>query len=174
MQMAEGLDTGDILYVEEMEITDNDTAGTMFEKLAALGAEMIVNVIDDIENYRKKAVRQNDDEATYAAMLNKSMTNIDWSWDSSKIDCLIRGLNPFYIAKTNVGASPLKVHKAVCCDGKGRCGEIIESKKRLVVACGNNTALELVVVQGENGKTMAAADYLRGHPIEVGSILGEE
>lgn len=174
MQMAEGLDTGDILCIEEIEITDTDTAGTMFEKLGILGAELVVKVINDIENYRLNAVAQNDGESTYAAMLNKSMTNIDWSWDSRKIDCLIRGLNPFYIAKTTVGTSLIKIHKAVCCEGKGKFGEVIESKKRLVVACGKDTALELVMVQGENGKTMAAADYLRGHPIAVGTILGEE
>ena len=174
MQMAEGLDTGDILYIEEMEITNEDTAGAMFEKLGVLGAEMVVKVIADIEKYQSQAKVQNEDDATYAAMLHKGMTNIDWSWESGKIDCLIRGLNPFYIAKTTVGTSPLKIHKAVCCEGKGKCGEVIESKKNLVVACGNNTALRLVMVQGENGKTMAAADYLRGHPIEVGTILGEE
>lgn len=174
MQMNEGLDTGDMLSVEEMAIESEDTAGTMFEKLAVLGADMLVKVIDDIENYRANAVKQDDSKATYAAMLNKTMANIDWSWDSYRIDCLIRGLNPFYIAKTTVGNSVLKIHKAVCCDGKGKCGEVIESKNRLIVACGNNTALELVRVQGENGKTMDAADYLRGHPIEKGIILGGE
>lgn len=174
MQMNEGLDTGDILSIEEMEIGSEDTAGTMFEKLAVLGADMLLKVIDDIETCRANAVKQDESKATYAAMLNKSMTNIDWSWDSVKIDCLIRGLNPFYIAKTLVGTSVLKIHKAVPCEGKGKCGEVMESKNKLVVACGNNTALELVRVQGENGKTMDASDYLRGHPIEIGSILGGE
>lgn len=174
MQMNEGLDTGDILSIEELAIEPDDTAGTMFEKLAVLGADMLVRVIDDIENYRANAVKQDESKATYAAMLYKSMANIDWSWESGKIDCLIRGLNPFYIAKTNVGNSFLKIHKAACCEGVGKCGEVIESKKKLVVACGNNTALELVKVQGENGKVMDAADYLRGHPIEIGSILGGE
>lgn len=174
MQMNEGLDTGDILCVEEMKITSEDTAGTMFEKLAVLGADMLVKVVGDIENYRANAQKQDDSKATYAAMLNKEMTKVDWSLDSEKIDCLIRGLNPFYIAKTTVGNSVLKIHKAVCCDGKGKCGEVIESKNKLIVACGNNTALELIRVQGENGKTMDAADYLRGHPIERGIILGGE
>lgn len=174
MQMNEGLDTGDILLTEEMEITREDTAGTMFEKLAVLGADMLVRVISDIGSYRANSIKQNDALATYAAMLDKNMANVDWSWDSNKIDCLIRGLNPFYIAKTTFGSSFLKIHKAICCEGKGKCGEVIESKKRLVVACGNNTALELVKVQGENGKVMDAADYLRGHPIEVGTILGGE
>lgn len=172
MQMNEGLDTGDILLIEEMEIAREDTAGTMFEKLAVLGADMLVRVISDIESYRANSIKQNDADATYAAMLDKNMANVDWSWDSNRIDCLIRGLNPFYIAKTTFGSSFLKIHKAICCEGKGKCGEVIESKKRLVVACGNNTALELVKVQGENGKVMDAADYLRGHPIEVGTILG--
>lgn len=174
MQMNEGLDTGDILCIEEIAITSDDTAGTMFEKLAVLGADALVKVIDDIDKYRANAVKQDDDKATYAAMLDKKMANIDWSWDSEKIDCLIRGLNPFYIAKTNVGNSLLKIHKAVISDGSGKCGEVIESKKKLVVACGNNTALELVRVQGENGKVMDASDYLRGHPIEVGRVLGGE
>ncbi|MBR5773743.1 MAG: methionyl-tRNA formyltransferase, partial [Clostridia bacterium] len=174
MQMNEGLDTGDILCIEEMDITSEDTAGSMFEKLAVLGADMLVRVIGDIELYRANAKKQDEAQATYAAMLDKNMANIDWSWDSEKIDCLIRGLNPFYIAKTTVGNSFIKIHKVARCSGKGKCGEVIESKKRLVVACGNNTALELIKVQGENGKAMDAADYLRGHPIETGTILGGE
>ena len=101
------------------------------------------------------------------------MARIDWSKSAREIDCLIRGLNPWPVALTELGGARMKVFAAEMESAKGRPGEVLEAdaKKGLLVACGEG-ALRLTEIQMVGGKRMRAQDYLRGHAIEIGTVLG--
>ena len=172
MKMAEGLDTGDMLLKYETEIAQTETAGELFDRLALNGAELLHDTIEQIDSIVPEV--QDESKANYAHMLDKQMAQIDWSKSNKEIDCLIRGLNPWPIALTTLNGERLKVYSASLQNASGKAGEVLkaDSKNGLLVACGEGAML-LNEIQAVGGKRMNAKDYLRGHKIEVGSILGE-
>ncbi len=172
MKMAEGLDTGDMLLKYETEIGETETAGELFDRLALIGAELLHNTIEQIDNITPEV--QDESLANYAHMLDKQMAQIDWSKSNKEIDCLIRGLNPWPIALTTLNGERLKVYSGIPQRDTGKAGEVLQAdaKNGLLVACGEGSML-LIEIQAVGGKRMNAKDYLRGHKIEVGSILGE-
>ena len=107
-------------------------------------------------------------------MLDKKMAVIDWSKSAHEIDCLVRGLNPWPIALTSLAGERLKVYAAEEMSGHGEPGTVLEAdpKKGLTVACGEG-ALRLTEIQLVGGKRLKAADFLRGHAVEIGTKLGE-
>ena len=117
---------------------------------------------------------QDDSQSCYAHMLDKQMAVIDWSKSAHEIDCLIRGLNPWPVALTTLDGARLKVYAAQPVSGAGKPGEVLEgdAKRGLVVACGEG-ALMLEEIQLVGGKRMKCADFLRGHAVPKGTILGE-
>ncbi len=172
MKMSEGLDTGDMLLKYETEIGQTETAGELFDRLALSGAELLHDTIEQIDSIVPEV--QDESKANYAHMLDKQMAQIDWSKSNKEIDCLIRGLNPWPIALTTLNGERLKVYSASIQNASGKAGEVLQadSKNGLLVACGEGAVL-LNEIQAVGGKRMNAKDYLRGHKIEVGSILGE-
>lgn len=172
MQMAEGLDTGDMLLTYETEIGARETAGELFDRLAQAGAELLLKTLEKLDSITPRP--QDDRQSCYAHMLDKQMAVIDWTKSAHEIDCLIRGLNPWPVALTTLSGARLKIYAAEPVSGTGRPGEVLVSdpKKGLVVACGEG-ALALHEVQLVGGKRMKSADFLRGHAIETGTILGE-
>lgn len=172
MQMAEGLDTGDMLLTYETEIGARETAGKLFDRLAQAGAELLLETLEKLDSITPQP--QDDSRSCYAHMLDKQMAVIDWAKSAHEIDCLIRGLNPWPVALTTLSGARLKIYAAEPVSGTGRPGEVLVSdpKKGLVVACGEG-ALALREVQLVGGKRMKSADFLRGHAIETGTILGE-
>ena len=172
MKMSEGLDTGDMLLKYETEIGQTETAGELFDRLALSGAELLHDTIEQIDTIVPEV--QDESKANYAHMLDKQMAQIDWSKSNKEIDCLIRGLNPWPIALTTLNGERLKVYSASLQNASGKAGEVLQadSKNGLLVACGEGAML-LNEIQAVGGKRMNAKDYLRGHKIEVGSILGE-
>ena len=172
MKMSEGLDTGDMLLKYETEIGQTETAGELFDRLALSGAELLHDTIEQIDSIVPEV--QDESKANYAHMLDKQMAQIDWSKSNKEIDCLIRGLNPWPIAFTTLNGERLKVYSASLQNASGKAGEVLQadSKNGLLVACGEGAML-LNEIQAVGGKRMNAKDYLRGHKIEVGSILGE-
>ena len=172
MQMAEGLDTGDMLLTYETEIGARETAGKLFDRLAQAGAELLLETLEKLDSITPQP--QDDSRSCYAHMLDKQMAVIDWAKSAHEIDCLIRGLNPWPVALTTLSGARLKIYAAEPVSGTGRPGEVLVSdpKKGLVVACGEG-ALALREVQLVGGKRMQSADFLRGHAIETGTILGE-
>ena len=169
MQMDEGLDTGDMLIKGEIAIGENDTAGEMHEKLSVLGAEILEKTIDSLLKNELKPEKQNHDEFTYAPMLSKELSPIDWNCSAQEIHNKIRGLSPWPSANAKLNGKTVKIHKSVLADGKGKsAGEIVESGKRLVVACGDLNCIEILTLQAEGKKAMSASDFLRGNPVEVG------
>ena len=172
MQMAEGLDTGDMLLTYETEVGARETAGELFDRLAQAGAELLVRTLVELDSITPTP--QDDSQSCYAHMLDKQMAVIDWTKSAHEIDCLIRGLNPWPVALTTLDGARLKVYAAQPVDGKGKPGEVLvsDAKKGLIVACGAG-ALALEEIQLVGGKRMKSADFLRGHAVPKGTILGE-
>ena len=172
MQMAEGLDTGDMLLTYETEIGARETAGELFDRLAQAGAALLVETLEKLDSITPRP--QDDSQSCYAHMLDKQMAVIDWTKSAREIDCLIRGLSPWPIALTTLAGARLKIYAAEPVPGIGKPGEVLESdpKKGLTVACGAG-ALALHEVQLVGGKRMKSADFLRGHAIDKGTMLGE-
>lgn len=172
MQMAEGLDTGDMLLTYETKVGEKETAGELFDRLAQSGAELLTQTLVKLDEITPRP--QDDAQSCYAHMLDKQMAVIDWSRSAHEIDCLIRGLNPWPIALTTLSGERLKVFAAEKAAGNGEPGTVLEAnpKKGLTVACGEG-ALKLIEIQLVGGKRMKATDFLRGHAIEVGTKLGE-
>lgn len=173
MQMAEGLDTGDMLLTYETKVGEKETAGELFDRLAQSGAELLTQTLVKLNDITPRP--QDDAQSCYAHMLDKQMAVIDWSKSAHEIDCLIRGLNPWPIALTTLSGERLKVFAAEKAAGNGEPGTVLEAdpKKGLTVACGEG-ALKLIEIQLVGGKRMKATDFLRGHVIEVGTKLGDE
>ncbi len=173
MQMAEGLDTGDMLLTYETKVGEKETAGELFDRLAQSGAELLTETLVKLNDITPRP--QDDAQSCYAHMLDKQMAVIDWSKSAHEIDCLIRGLNPWPIALTTLSGERLKVFAAEKAAGNGEPGTVLEAdpKKGLTVACGEG-ALRLTEIQLVGGKRMKATDFLRGHAIEVGTKLGDE
>ena len=173
MQMAEGLDTGDMLLTYETKVGEKETAGELFDRLAQSGAELLTQTLVKLDEIEPRP--QDDAQSCYAHMLDKQMAVIDWSKSAHEIDCLIRGLNPWPIALTTLSGERLKVFAAEKAAGNGEPGTVLEAdpKKGLSVACGEG-ALGLTEIQLVGGKRMKATDFLRGHAIEVGTKLGDE
>lgn len=170
MQMAEGLDTGDMLLTYETKVGEKETAGELFDRLAQSGAELLTQTLVKLDEITPRP--QDDAQSCYAHMLDKQMAVIDWSKSAHEIDCLIRGLNPWPIALTMLSGERLKVFAAEKAAGNGEPGTVLEAdpKKGLTVACGEG-ALKLTEIQLVGGKRMKATDFLRGHAIEVGTKL---
>lgn len=173
MQMAEGLDTGDMLLTYETKVGEKETAGELFDRLAQSGAELLTQTLVKLDEIEPRP--QDDAQSCYAHMLDKQMAVIDWSKSAHEIDCLIRGLNPWPIALTTLSGERLKVFAAEKAAGNGEPGTVLEAdpKKGLTVACGEG-ALGLTEIQLVGGKRMKATDFLRGHAIQVGTKLGDE
>ena len=172
MQMDEGLDTGDMLLKGELEIGENETAGELHDRLSALGADILEKTIDALIKGELSPEVQNHDEFTYAPMLSKELSPIDWSMTAQQMHNKIRGLSPWPSANATLGGKKVKIHKSVIAPEKGsRAGEVVVCDKRLVVCCGDMNCIEILNLQAEGKKAMAAADFLRGNSLSKGDIF---
>ncbi len=159
MQMAEGLDTGDMLMKRVVPITGETTGGRLHDALAEVGADLIVQVLAQIDSL--VPAKQDDALSCYAAKIDKAECQLDFNQPAAVLERKIRAFNPhpamFFVA----GGERFKVFEARVADVQGRPGEIVEADKRLVVACADK-GLEILTIQKEGKKPMAAADFLRG------------
>jgi methionyl-tRNA formyltransferase len=170
MQMAEGLDTGDILLSSRTEIGPEETSGELTVRLAGIGAKLIVRTLSGLKEGTVTPIPQNDAESSYAPMLTKERSPIDWSRPAAQIHNQVRGLSPWPGAVTVFGGKKLKVHRTrPAGTGTGVPGQILPGRE-LKIACGGGTVLELLEVQPEGGKRMSGPDFLRGHPAQ-GTVL---
>ena len=165
MLMDSGLDTGDILKKYEINIEDDETGGSLFEKLALLGAKAIVDTIENLDNI--VPVKQNDTDTKYASVLQKSMGNIDFSKDRDYIERLVRGLSPWpgaYSSLRGKNVKLLKVSKADVANIKYKkedYGRLISTKNNLYVVC-KGGLLEILNLQLAGKKAMQSSEFLRG------------
>ena len=174
MLMDVGLDTGDMLLRETVEIGPEESAGELFDRLAALCPALLIKTLRGLEEGAITPEKQNEAQATYVGMLDKAMAEIDWTKDARTIHDLIRGLDPWPVAKTKFDGKIFKIYSSRVCENsvRGACGALAVKDGRLLVGCGGNTSLELREVQLEGAKRMSAADFLRGHSIGSGASLG--
>lgn len=175
MLMDAGVDTGDMLLKTETEIGENETAGELFDRLAAKCPDILLKTLDGIADGSVKPVKQDPEKATLAPMLDKNESVIDWNSDAVSVHNKVRGMDPWPVARTSFGGKLLKLYGTHPVDGssvKGEVGTLSVSDSRLFVKCGGNTALELTEVQLEGAKRMSAADFLRGHANADGAVLG--
>ncbi len=169
MQMDEGLDTGDMLLKRKCPIAANDTAQTLHDKLAGLGAQAIVEVLQELERGKLSPERQDAQQATYAIKLSKSEAQLDWNQDAVQLERAVRGYLPFPTAQALFGETPIKILRARLGEGKNsKPGEVIAvGKEHILVACGKG-ALALEVLQKPGGKPLPVAQFVQGLPIKVG------
>ena len=170
MQMDVGLDTGDILLCHETQIGEYETAEELFDRLAVIGGEVLIETINNIENIIPTP--QNHAEHTYAPMICKETGRIDWTKSAKEISKLICGLNSWPLAYTTYKGEPVKIVSAKITSANDTPGKILalEKGKGLKVACGDG-GLYIEVAQFPNSKKMSVEDYARGHEIEIGTIL---
>lgn len=171
MFMDEGMDTGDMILKETVQIGDNETTGELWDRLSIIGAKLLVNTIEQIENNTFNREKQPED-FTVAPLLKKEIARIEWNnKTSSELKNLIRGLNPFMGAYTYLKDKKIKIWKVEKLDSKYNVepGEVVVSDSRdgLVVATIDG-AVSVLEIQGENSKKMSVSDYLRGNAIAVG------
>lgn len=168
MLMNEGLDTGDMLLKEEIEITDTMTGGELHDKMAEIAPAILLETLDKIDSIVPE--KQDDSKSCYASMIDKSMTVIDWNKTNREIVNLIRGMNPFPAARTTVDGKLLKIFTAQPCDKKGDAGKVIDIDDGIVVGC-KDGSVKITEVQPEGKRRMSAKDYTLGNKIKVGDML---
>lgn len=172
MQMDEGLDTGDMLIMRDIEIGENMTAGELHDELSQLGAAVLEETVNALLKDELKPEKQNHEEFTYASMLSKDLSPIDWNCSAKDIHNKIRGLSPWPSANAKLNGKTVKIHRSILAPEKGTyAGQIVETGKRLVVCCGDMNCIEILNLQAEGKKAMSAADFMRGNQLSVGDCF---
>ena len=193
MFMNAGMDTGDMILKEEVEIGDDETTGELWDRLKMIGANLLIKTVKEIENGTATRTKQ-PEEGTMAPMLSKEMAKIDWkNKTANDIKNLVRGLNPIMGAYTFLDGKKIKFWKVQTLTenellekfqeleeykyhlNKMQAGTVLfsDEKKGLFIKA-NEGILQVLEIQGENSKKMAISDFLRGNKIDVGYILGTE
>jgi methionyl-tRNA formyltransferase len=174
MQMDAGLDTGDMLLIAREPIAFDDTTGLLHDRLAALGARLVVQALADAAAGALQPVRQPGQGVTYAHKIAKSEAAIDWTLPAEVIERRVRAFDPFPGASFQAHGETVKLWRAQVerTDVSGSPGTVVAvDGSRLVVACGDG-ALALLDVQRPGGKRVAAAQWLQGQPLARGDVLG--
>lgn len=170
--MDEGIDTGDILLKKTIKIEADETSGSLFDKLMALGAKTILETLDELEKGNLTPTKQGESPTAYAKMLTKAMGLIDFTRPAKELDCFVRGMDPWPSAYTLLSGKTLKLWKVRAVEGGGKAGSVIEiGKESFTVACGEG-AIEVLEVQLEGKKRMSAGDFLKGSTLNIGQELG--
>jgi methionyl-tRNA formyltransferase len=166
MFMDEGMDTGDMLLKEVVEIGAEETAGELFDRLSVLGAEVLSKTIGKLQDGTLTREKQNHDESTHVSMISKELGRLDFNKTSKELDCLIRGVNPWPGAYFEINGKKIKVHKAKVSEQTGKAGDIIaaDSKKGLIIAT-KDSSIELIEIQPEGKRRMTSKEYLIGNKI---------
>ncbi|HTS17123.1 MAG TPA: methionyl-tRNA formyltransferase [Verrucomicrobiae bacterium] len=168
MYMDEHMDTGDIILQRADLIHADDTSATLHDRLAKLGAGLLAETVALIAEGRAPRAKQDETKATHAGKIAKEDGRIDWSRPAAEIERQIRAFNPWPSAYAQLGDTMLKIWKAEAVDGAaGRPGEITSD---FVVSTGQG-ALRVLEVQSANGKRMPVNAFLRGHPVEAGTLM---
>ncbi len=168
MKMDEGLDTGPMLWRDEVPISPEETAETLHDTLSLLGAKAIVPALEGYVTGTIVPQAQPEEGVLYARKLEKEERNPDWTQDARLIERTIRGFTPWPGVSFSIGGKPLKILKAKVVPATGRPGEVLDDL--LTVACGKD-ALRLLQVQPSGKKPMPASDFLNGHAVPKGTLL---
>ncbi|MBP3305174.1 MAG: methionyl-tRNA formyltransferase [Oscillospiraceae bacterium] len=167
MYLCREMDAGDIIEISKTPIGPDETAGELLDRLAVLGAELLSKTMGRMALGKVKGTPQDGSLATYAPMLDKTMCPIDWNQTAQQVHDHVRGLHPWPVATAELAGTKFKIHSTAVVEGSGKPGTVLAlTKTGLRVACGEG-AVEIRSLQAEGGKRMAAADYFRGHPLEI-------
>ncbi|MCI9063383.1 MAG: methionyl-tRNA formyltransferase, partial [Clostridia bacterium] len=180
MYMDIGMDTGDMILKQEVEIGEDETTGELWDRLSKLGGELLVETLKQIENGTAPRIKQSDD-FTMAPMLDKQMAKIEWEEKSAiQIKNLVRGLNPIMGAFSNLDGKKIKFWKVQVIDFEEfenidknlKNGTVIlsDDKKGLYIKA-KDGIISILEIQGENARRMPITDFLRGNKINVGQIF---
>ena len=170
MYLAPEMDTGDVIFTEKTEIGEFETSGELFDRLMVMGAELLHKTLRAIENGTAPRSKQDESQASYVTMLDKSMSPIDWSRSPREIVKHICGLQPWPVATTEIGGLMFRIFKAEYTDtvtDKAPGTVVAADKRGIEIACGGAHTLLITELQAPGKKRMRAADYLLGHPIKV-------
>lgn len=175
MQMDRGMDTGDIILQRETPVGNDETAGELHDRLAVLGAELLVETLSMLKDGELERYPQDHTAASMAPKLRKRDGRIDWTLSAEVLRNRVRGMNPWPVCHCEVPAGTgklIRVFKAAVEDGQGQPGEVIDSRADGPLVATGNGALRLLEVQPPGGKVMDGGAFLRGHPLPPGVILG--
>ena len=169
MYMAKELDAGDVILQKATAIGEDEDALALTTRLAELGAEALAEAVEGLKNGTASRTPQDGSKQTYASMLSKEMSPIDWSRPARAIDCQVRGLIPWPCASTELAGQRFKVYRTAPGRKTDKApGTILAAGKMgIEVACGDGQSLCITELQAEGGKRMAASAYLLGHPIQI-------
>ena len=169
MYMAKELDAGDVILCRETAIDPDEDAQTLTARLAALGADALAEAVEQLQSGTAVRTPQDHSAYTYAPMLDRSLSPMDFTRSARHLHDQVRGLVPWPCASMTLDGKTVKVYRtAVGGETALAAGKIAEAGKQgLAVACGDGRLLRILELQAEGGKRMAAADYLRGHPVQV-------
>ena len=170
MYLAHDMDAGDIIYREATPVGEYETAGELFDRLAAMGARLLVKTLAAMEAGSAPREEQNHAEATYVGQLDKSICPIDWEAGPREIVKHVCGLNPWPVATMELNGETLKVYAARYTDtvtGKAPGSVVSAGKAGLEIACGGGKSVMITELQAPGKKRMSAHDWLVGHPVEV-------
>lgn len=172
MLMEQGLDTGDMLLKRSIEIGENETASDLHDRLSMLGAEVLLDTVSAIKDGSLAREKQQDELSSYAPMLTREMSPLDFSKSAQELHNQIRGLSDWPCALAKIGGKRLKIYRS---ELDGRYYDMppgtVCSEKNFTVVCGDGMGIIFTEVQAEGGKRMKTADYLRGSRLEKGMRL---
>lgn len=173
MIMAEGLDTGDMLLSDEVDIKDDMTAGELHDILKDRGAELLLKTIDGFSKGLIKPKKQGDTDTCYASMLSRKLGKINWNDGTKKIYNLIRGLNPWPLTYCNYEDKVMKIHEAKIVSGapEGEPGLIVNVNKSGIEVNTSDGKILITKIQFPGKKSMNVGEYIKGNSIEKGVIL---
>ena len=170
MYMTRDLDAGDIVCSKKTDIMPDEDARELTHRLALLGADALEDAIEKIADGTAVRTPQDHSASTYAPMLSKDLSPMDWTQSAQALHDQVRGLIPWPCASMELGGKKVKVFKTrMGGEINAAAGTILTAGKQgLEIACGDGHSLWILELQAEGGKRMMSADYLRGHPVEIG------
>ncbi len=172
-RMDAGVDTGDIIETAKLKIAEDETGGSLFDRLALLGAKLCVETMEKIENGEAVYTPQNHEEATHTKKIEKELGNVDFTKSAKEIECLIRGLNPWPSAYTHLNGKTLKLWKAKVVDENTdkKPGTVVRVTKDEILVQTKEGLLSLLEIQLEGKKRMPVDAFLRGYQIDEGIVF---
>lgn len=175
MEMVKEMDAGDMIAKDATSITDEDNVGTMFDKLAILGRDLLLRTLPDYIAGNITPDPQDSSQATFSPNITPEEERIDWHRPARDVFNHIRGLNPWPVAHTLLDGKRFKIYEASIAQGQGKPGEIIEKGKKSLVVATSDGAIALKTVQPAGKPRMSIVDFLNGvgRKLEVGDVIGE-
>ena len=174
MQMDVGLDTGDMMMKCIVPLAEDETGGSLFDKLSEEGAKLLIKTLEAVEAGTIVYEKQDHEQSTYAKMIHKGLGDIDWTMDASSIERLIRGLNPWPSAYTKLNGKTLKIWSADVVESTNSVpGQVMSVTKDSILVGTGSGLLNLKEIQLEGKKRMTTDAFLRGFEVQEGTMLGE-